>query len=121
ARRGLARLRGGRAAVGPPEPQDGRGAEQDGVDAIEPLAQLAECSEWRARLGARDEDRDAMPERRVAEHLASLELPGEKPGDVVVDSVTERRGVGLEGLHDDAPGCVAPAAARELGDELERP
>jgi len=55
------------------------------------------------------------------EHLASLELPGEKPGDVVVDSVTERRGVGLEGLHDDAPGCVAPAAARELGDELERP
>src|SRR6187399_1464571 len=62
-----------------------------------------------------------MPEWRVAEHLAPLELTGEEAVDVVVDRVAERRGVGLEGLHDDAPRCVAPAAARELGDELERP
>ena len=76
--------------MAPAEPQHGRGAEQVGVDALEPLAQLAERSEWRTCLRAGDEDRDEMPEGGVSEHLTPLELPGEKPGDVVVDRVPER-------------------------------
>ena len=61
-----------------------------------------------------------MPERRVPERAPPLELLREEPGDVVTGSEAERPGVGLEGLDDHAPRCIAAAAAGELGDQLER-
>ena len=62
-----------------------------------------------------------MAERRVAELAAALELLGEEPGDVVALRELERHRVRLERLDEHEPGRVAPAAAGELGDELERP
>ena len=103
------------------EPQDGRRPEQVRLEPVETLLQLAEERERRLAVGAGDEDRDEVTVRRVAEHLAPLELTGEEPRDVVVDGVPQRRRVGLERLDEDAPGGVAAAAPGELRDELERP
>ena len=109
--------------MAPPQPKHGRRPEQVGLDAgrREALAELLQRRERRPGLGPRDEDRDEMPERRVAQCLAALELPGEEPGDVVVDRVSQRRRVRLEGLDEHAPGRVTAAASRELRHELERP
>ena len=60
-----------------------------------------------------------MPERRVAELAAALELAREEPRDVVPRRVRDRARVGLEGLDDHAAGRVSAAAAGELRDELE--
>ena len=62
-----------------------------------------------------------MPERRVAERAAALELAGEKAGDVVARGVLHRARVRLERLDEHAARRVAAAAAGELGEELERP
>ena len=62
-----------------------------------------------------------MPERRIAERLAALELAREEAGDVVVHGVAERRRVRLERLHEHPARRVAAAASRELRHELERP
>jgi hypothetical protein len=60
-----------------------------------------------------------MPEGRVAERLAPLELAGEEPGHIVVLRVLERRRVGLERLHEHAARGVAAASPGELRNELE--
>src|SRR5205823_6529933 len=62
-----------------------------------------------------------VPEGRVAEGAAALELPGQEAGDVVPRGVLDRARLRLERLDEDAAGRVAAAAARELGEELERP
>ena len=70
---------------------------------------------------ARGDDRDQVPERRVAELAAPVELLREEACDVVAGRVAERRRVRLERLHDHLPRRVAAAATRELRHELERP
>ena len=62
-----------------------------------------------------------MGERRIAERPPSGELFGEEAGDVVPRRKCDRSRVGLKCLNDHAAGGVAPAAARELRDELKYP
>ena len=64
--------------------------------------------------------RSEMAERRIAECLAPLELAGQEALDVVPGGELDRPRVGLERLDQDAAGRVAAAAARELGEQLER-
>ena len=106
------------------EPKHGRRAEEVGLDALEPRPELPQRRERRAGLGPGDEDRDEMPERRVAERLAPLELAREKPGDVVVDGMPQRRRVRLERL-DERPaparrGRSARRAASRAGTSAPR-
>ena len=67
------------------------------------------------------DDRDQVPERRVAELAPPVELLRQEPGDVVAGGVAQRRRIRLEGLHDHLARRVAAAAAGELRDELKRP
>ncbi len=60
-----------------------------------------------------------MPVGRIGELLAAPQLLGEEAGHVVAGGEDDGAGVGLERLHDHAPRRRAPAAAGELGDELE--
>ena len=61
-----------------------------------------------------------MPERRVAEVAAPLELFGEEARDVVARGVGDRARVWLEGLHEHAARRIAAGAAGELRQQLER-
>ena len=62
-----------------------------------------------------------MLERRIAERAAAFELAVEEAADVVARGIRDRARIGLERLHDHAARRVAPAAAGELREELERP
>src|SRR5690349_15411572 len=62
-----------------------------------------------------------MPERRIPERTPPLELACEEAGDVVARGVLDRARFRLESLNEDSARRVAAAAARELGEELERP
>ena len=62
-----------------------------------------------------------MPVRRVAELAAALELAREEARNVVARGVGDRAGIRLERLHEHASWRVPAAAARELGQQLERP
>ena len=103
------------------QPEHGSRPEQLALVSLEPCAQLVQGGQRRVRVGPGDEDRDQVAERRIAERLPALELAREEPGDVVVHRMTEGRRVRLEGLHEHAARCVAPAASRKLRHELERP
>ena len=74
------------------------------------------------RVGLRpgDDDANQVTEGRVAQRLAALQLAGQEAPDVVPGGELDRPRVGLERLDQDAAGGVAAAAARELGEELER-
>src|SRR5215475_15344088 len=83
--------------------------------------QLLERARRVGELRAGDEDADEVPERRVAERAATLELAGEETGDIVAGGMLDRARLRLECLDEDASRRVTAAAAGELGEELERP
>ena len=106
------------SAVAAAEAEQGRRPEQ--IGALQLAVELAQEPLGRLRVGARRDDRDQVPERRIAELSPPVELLGEEAGDVVAGGVAERRRVRLERLHDHLARRVAAAAAGELRHELER-
>src|SRR5437588_276150 len=67
-----------------------------------------------------DDDAHEVAEGRVAELPPPLELARQEAWDVVTRCELDRPRVRLERLDEHAPGCVAPAAAGELCEQLER-
>ena len=103
-----------------PKPEQRGRAEELARSVREPVGDLRQRAHRVLPFGAADEDANQVPVGRIAQFAPALELAREEAFDVLARGERDRPRLGLEGLHEDAPGRVPAAAPGKLRDELER-